>query len=296
MLKRVRQVSILVEDIEQASKNYESIFGLQVCHRSELKDYGLLSAILPLENSVLELLQPVDSSSSAARYLEKKREGFYLLGIETGDVAAAQSHLSTHGVQVTATVKESEHTKTWLHPKGLNGVFTQLDQIQSGDNPWPSGGPTWQKAPKSPIIKDIRQVVYIVKDMEQALSRVDELYGLQPTNRLELHGVDAAYMPVGNGDTFLEIVSPIDPEHPNQRRLERGGEGIFLVIFDVYNMDEAIEHATNGGSQITMTDDWGDFRLAWLHPRTTNGAFFQFAQITGANPWPPGGPDWYKKR
>ena len=103
-------------------------------------------------------------------------------------------------------------------------------------------------------------------------------------------------MPVNNGDTFLEIVSPIDPEHPNQRRLERGGEGIFLVIFDVYDMDAAIEHATNGGSQITMTDDWGDFRLAWLHPRTTNGAFFQFAQITGDNPWPPGGSDWYKKR
>ncbi len=146
------------------------------------------------------------------------------------------------------------------------------------------------------MVKDIRQVVYIVRDFEGAVRRAEEVYDLQPTNRQQLHGLDAAYMPVGNGETFLEIVSPTDPAHPNARQLERRGEGLFLMIFEVYDMEKALQHATEGGARVTMTDDWGDFKLAWLHPLSTNGAFIQFAQPTGENPWPPGGPDWYKHR
>ena len=69
MLRRIRQVSILVRDLEQAAQNYESIFGLKVCQRQALEEFGLLSAILPLENSVVELLQPTDADSAAARFL-----------------------------------------------------------------------------------------------------------------------------------------------------------------------------------------------------------------------------------
>ena len=298
MLKQVRQIAIMVRDMEASIQMFDNLFGMKPCKRRELTEYGMINAILPMNSTFIELLQPVDSSSAGARFLERYGEGVYMAIYETDNRDEVLEKARAMNLNITGVKDGPEFRFVWIHPRSMFGVFTHVEEV-TGDNPWPDGGEEWQAAPKSPIIKDIKQVVFSVRDQKAALKQYEELLGLKATNfndEMSQFGLIAAYCPVGNGDTFVEIIQPTDTEHSAGRLMERRGEGPYLLIFETYDQDAALERVKAAGVQITAVNDRPGFRIAWMHPRTTGGVFMQLSQATGENPWPPGGPEWYKGR
>ena len=84
MLHRLRQVALLVRDLEDAGQLYQRILGLESCFAEELPQYGLTNRVLPAgEGTFIELLQPTSTDSAAVRFLERRGEAPYLLIFET---------------------------------------------------------------------------------------------------------------------------------------------------------------------------------------------------------------------
>ncbi|MBI4234500.1 MAG: VOC family protein [Chloroflexi bacterium] len=301
MLSRIRQLVVIVKDLETALQRWEALFGLVPCARHELRQFGLVNAILPMRSTFIEIVQPVDPRSAGARFLERRGEGVYMLVLEVEDRDAAAARLKGLGMAITGTSDGPDSRTAFVHPRSFLSAFLALTQPVNPRNPWPDAGPGWRKFARRAVVKDLKQAVILVRDLGAALYQAHRAFNLLPTNLHELeYGVRAAYLPVGRGrhygSSFLELVTPTRGDASAARYLERHGEGPYLAIFTVDDLDAAMERVRRNGGIVTATMEQEGVRLAWLHPKSCHGVFVQLTQVTGQNPWPMAGEDWQRRR
>jgi len=125
MLGDVIELSLVVRNIETAIKRFEDLFGLKVYKRGESREFGFKNAILPLGKGHIELMEPTDTTSAVARFLEKHGEGVYLVGFDTENVPENARNLQEKGVRVTLTGE--------VHPKDTHGLFVELRKPETYD-------------------------------------------------------------------------------------------------------------------------------------------------------------------
>jgi methylmalonyl-CoA/ethylmalonyl-CoA epimerase len=84
----------------------------------------------------------------------------------------------------------------------------------------------------------------------------------------------------------LELIAPLvdDPDHFIRRFLTERGEGLHHLTFKVYDINEAVERATEMGFTVTGFDDrLDDWKEAFIHPRSSHGVLIQFAEFPTKN-------------
>ena len=95
------------------------------------------------------------------------------------------------------------------------------------------------------------------------------------------------------GDCFLEVVSPTRAGTAAGRYLERrGGDGGYMVIFDLEDLEGARSRALGLGVRVVWQIDLPDISGTHLHPADMRGAI---VSIDGSRPygsWRWGGPEW----
>ena len=97
------------------------------------------------------------------------------------------------------------------------------------------------------------------------------------------------------GDSFLEVVSPIQSETTAGRYLDRHGDGGYMVIFQLDELDEARERAAARGIRTVWQIDLPDISGTHLHPADTRGAIVSLDRAEPSESWRWGGPDWTEK-
>ncbi|PKB78384.1 MAG: hypothetical protein BZY88_18625 [SAR202 cluster bacterium Io17-Chloro-G9] len=152
LTRQLRQVAVLVRDLDQATQHWSEMFGLEATQRFQISFTDLEIAVLPLagKDSFIELAQPTSSDGSSARFLERYGEGIYLTIYQIDDSLTLDAHLQNQGVRftssrVTANYVNMGFNSIWLHPAGMKGAFTQLSQVLDPENPWPPAGDTWYR-------------------------------------------------------------------------------------------------------------------------------------------------------
>ena len=301
MLKGIRQLAVMVNDIEAALALYQQVLKMEPCHRQELAAYGLRNAVLPAgQGTFVELLQPTSDDSAGARFLQRRGEGPYLLIFETDRFDSLLSQLKAHGVRITQGPPPPTHRSAFVHPGDASGVFVEIVESPRGDNPWPAAGEDWHRRTWSPLTKRIRQVAVLVRDLDAAVTRWHELFGLSESNRFHISfaGMDAAILPLADGETCIELAQPTTPGTAAARHLEKYGEGLYLLIFEVDDLQRATAHLTERQVAIAQRSQIApgvvaDFSSVWIHPRAMKGVFMQLSEVLVADhPWPPAGAVW----
>lgn len=122
------------------------------------------------------------------------------------------------------------------------------------------------------LIGDVIELTVVVKDLEAAVQRYQQLYGLEVAHRGESEefGFKNAVLPLGKG--HIELLQPTDPNKAAGKFLARRGEGVYLVGFETEDVAAAAEHVRAQGAQV---DPRGD-RIAWVHPRESHGVLVEF--------------------
>ena len=302
MLERLRQVALLVRDLSEAEQLYQRVLGMEACRGGELPQYGLRNLVLPAGGSTfIELLQPTSGDSAAGRFLARRGEAPYLLIFETKDYDQLVPHLKSLGIRITAESQQEGTRSAFVHPSSANGAFLEIVEVLDAVDSWPPAGPDWKAKAGNLRTRQLRQVAILVRDLDQATRHWSEMFGLQATRRFQISFTDLeiAVMPLGDRDTFIELAQPTSPDGPSARFLERYGEGIYLIIFqiddslavDAYLQGQDMRYTT---SRVTANYVNLGFNSIWLHPSSMKGAFIQLSQVLDAeNPWPPAGDDWY---
>ncbi|MBQ3034028.1 MAG: methylmalonyl-CoA epimerase [Deferribacterales bacterium] len=134
MLKKINHIGVAVKSIDAAVKFYEAL-GLKVDHIEEVPSQKVKTAFIKIGETNVELLEATSAESPIAKYLEKNREGIHHICYEVDDVQAQLDSLKAAGVPlINESPVPGAHNMlvAFVHPKGANGVLTEL--AQPGDD------------------------------------------------------------------------------------------------------------------------------------------------------------------
>lgn len=134
MLGRVNHIALAVPNLAQAAEKYRSVLGASVTAPDALPEHGVSVVFVTLENTKVELLEPLGDDSPIAAFLAKNPAGgMHHICYEVDDILAARDSLVAAGGRVLGDgqPKIGAHGKPvlFLHPKDFFGTLIELEQV-----------------------------------------------------------------------------------------------------------------------------------------------------------------------
>jgi hypothetical protein len=140
----------------------------------------------------------------------------------------------------------------------------------------------------------LRQAVLVARELEpvavalRSALRLQEPFRDPGVGEFGLHNTVFAL-----GDCFLEVISPTRSDTAAGRYLARqGGDGGYMVIFDLEDLDGARSRALGLGVRVVWQIDLPDISGTHLHPADMHGAIVSLDQSRPYGSWRWGGPQW----
>ena len=121
MIVKIDHIGIAVNSIEEAVKLYTDVFGLKVKAIETSEEQKARTAIIPVGETMIELLESTDSEGPIGKYIAKRGEGLHHLAMGVTNLQDALEMLEKKGVPLIDTKPRGgvEGTKiAFLHPKG----------------------------------------------------------------------------------------------------------------------------------------------------------------------------------
>ena len=134
MLGRVNHIALAVPDLAGAVERYRSMLGASVTAPQALPEHGVTVVFVTLDNTKVELLEPLGEASPIAAFLAKNPAGgMHHICYEVEDIHAARDSLIAAGGRVLGdgNPKTGAHGKPvlFLHPKDFFGTLIELEQV-----------------------------------------------------------------------------------------------------------------------------------------------------------------------
>ncbi len=126
----IDHLGIAVRSIEQSLGFYEHQLGLRAAGRETVPQEKVQVAMLPLEGSRIELLEPTEADSPVGRFLEKRGEGLHHVALKVPDLNAAVERLRGAGAKLLNEPRAGAggHLYVFVHPGSTGGVLLELIQ------------------------------------------------------------------------------------------------------------------------------------------------------------------------
>jgi len=143
----------------------------------------------------------------------------------------------------------------------------------------------------------LRQAVWVARELEPLAAQLRSALDLGEPFRDPGVGLFGLHNNVFTlGDCFLEIVSPVQEGTTAGRYLERhGGDGGYMVIFDLEDLEGARSRAQAAGVRIVWQLDLPDISGTHLHPADMRGAIVSIDRSNPYGSWRWGGPEWTER-
>ncbi|SFD37584.1 methylmalonyl-CoA epimerase [Flavobacterium phragmitis] len=131
------------------------------------------------------------------------------------------------------------------------------------------------------MVNKIEHIGIAVKNMDDANILFEKMLGV-PSYKMEAvesEGVLTSFFQTGNNK--IELLVATNPESPIAKFLEKKGEGIHHIAFDVDDIEAEISRLKNEGFVLIneVPKKGADNKLVvFLHPKNTNGVLVELCQ------------------
>jgi len=134
MLGKLNHVAIAVVSVEAAAKQYKNILGAKISKTLDLPSHGVKTIFVELDNTKIELLEPIGDNSPIKKFLLKNPSGgMHHICYEVPNIKEASTKLKLQGATILGTGKPSigAHGKPviFIHPKDFNGTLIELEEV-----------------------------------------------------------------------------------------------------------------------------------------------------------------------
>jgi methylmalonyl-CoA epimerase len=113
------------------------MLGLRVSHEETVEHEKVRTAMLPLGETRIELLEPTEEESAVGRFLTKRGEGLHHVAVHVEGIDEVFSRLKEEGVRLTSDavrVGAGGHRYFFVHPESTGGVLVELvEDAAEGD-------------------------------------------------------------------------------------------------------------------------------------------------------------------
>ena len=130
-------------------------------------------------------------------------------------------------------------------------------------------------------LKKIEHIGIAVRHLETSNALFQKLLGAPPYKEEEVpsQGTRASFFL--SGPSKIELLAPLDGTGPIARFLEQRGEGLHHIAFAVDNLEAEMERLKGEGFAILPgfpKNGADNKRVAFLHPKGTNGVLVELCQ------------------
>lgn len=120
-----------------------------------------------------------------------------------------------------------------------------------------------------------------VKNLQDSLPLFEQLLNTPcyKTEGVESEGVMTAFFQTG--DSKIELLEATNPDSPIAKFVQKKGEGIHHIAFEVENIEAEMKRLVALGFDLlnTVPKQGADNKLVcFLHPKTTNGVLIELCQ------------------
>lgn len=124
----VHHIGVVVENIEEAKKTYKDVFGMDVVKVFDVEAFAARVAFLPLKNTYIELVQPLNPEDGLGKFLTRGG-GMHHICYEVENIDSVLEELKKNNIRSIGG--EPQYTpcfeKTlFLHPKDTGNVLIEL--------------------------------------------------------------------------------------------------------------------------------------------------------------------------
>jgi len=129
MITKINHIGIAVNSIDSTAKLFADVLGLKVENIEVIEDQKARTAVIPVGESKIELIESTDPEGAIAKSIESRGEGLHHLALEVSSIEDALKALADKG---TALIDEKprkgvENTNiAFLHPKATGRVLIEL--------------------------------------------------------------------------------------------------------------------------------------------------------------------------
>ena len=127
----------------------------------------------------------------------------------------------------------------------------------------------------------IEHIGIAVKSLESSNQLFAKLFG-EPhykTESVDSEGVKTSFFKAGINK--IELLEATNPDSPIAKFIEKKGEGIHHIAFNVDDIEEEVKRLSEEGFVIlnkTPKKGADNKRVVFLHPKTTNGVLIELCQ------------------
>ena len=121
MITKINHIGIAVNNIDEAMKLYTDVLGLQVSGIETLDDQKAKTAIIPVGETKIELIESTDPEGVIAKFIERRGEGLHHIALEVDDIKQALETLEEKGLPLIDREPRpgvENMSIAFLHPKG----------------------------------------------------------------------------------------------------------------------------------------------------------------------------------
>ena len=134
---------------------------------------------------------------------------------------------------------------------------------------------------KFKLMRKIEHIGIAVKSLETSNLLFEKLFGQPPYKQEEVvsEGVKTSFFM--NGPNKIELLEATNPDSPIAKFIDKKGEGIHHIAFDVNDIEEEIKRLKSEGFIVLneVPKKGADNKLvAFLHPKGTNGVLIELCQ------------------
>lgn len=140
------------------------------------------------------------------------------------------------------------------------------------------------------MIKRIDHIGIAVQNIDDALKLYSEALGLHVTQTDKEEGQKSivAFLPLGESE--VELVEPIGEDGPMARFLQKRGEGIHHICFEVDDILASLARLKEQGIKLIDEEPYigtAGKRIAFIHPKGAHGVLIELYQKVPEESRPP---------
>jgi methylmalonyl-CoA/ethylmalonyl-CoA epimerase len=127
----IDHVGVAVADLDRAKAFYRDVLGMKTVHEETNEEQGVREAMVAVgdSGSCIQLLAPLDESSTIAKFLDRHGPGMQQLAYRVTDIEAVAAVLRDRGLRVLYDVARrgtAGSLVNFVHPQDTGGVLIEL--------------------------------------------------------------------------------------------------------------------------------------------------------------------------
>ena len=125
----IEHIGIAVSNLDEATKYYEEVLGLECYAVEEVEDQKVRTAFFMVGETKIELLESTDPEGPVGKFIEKRGQGIHHIAFAVKNAGEALRNAENKGIRLIDrdSRKGAEGLDIgFLHPKSTFGVLTEF--------------------------------------------------------------------------------------------------------------------------------------------------------------------------